>query len=196
MSIEQYIKQEAEFESPETPEGRTARFNNMMYHLLGMIPGNIVEIGAGSGQSTKVLAEAATRQDRKVLVIDPWDSVGNMPAGYGQYAYRDFIMNTKPYLNIIVCQRPSHHKEVGQFMSGITPIAFAFVDGLQFVENVLSDLFLCSAFGAEIICVDDINRSTDISQVPIAVDKFLKGNNKYKRIETPNLIECYLIRLS
>ena len=181
----------------ETPEGRTARFDFFIGELLQKTPGNIVEIGAGVGHSTRVFLEHAKRYDRKVLVIDPWQSDNFQPPGYGAYSFDDFSERVKGYENLVVAKMPSFYKEVESFLRDIKPIAFAFVDGLQFKEHVLSDLFLMAAYDAQVICVDDINRSTAISEVPEAVNKFLQGNNKYTRVETrENLIECYLIKSS
>lgn len=180
--------------APESPEGRTGRFDFFIGELLLKTPGNIVEIGAGEGHSTKVFLEHAKRYDRKVLVIDPWQTI-DQPPGYGVYSYDNFKERTKGFDNLVVAKIPSFYKEVNEYLRNIKPIAFAFVDGLQFKEHVLSDLFLIAAHDAQVICVDDINRSTAVSEVPEAVEKFLQGNNKYTRVETnQNLIECYLIR--
>jgi|SRR5688572_13235343 len=176
--------------SPDTPEGRTYRIGELVPHLKQY--GNFVEIGAGTGHTTVKLLQ----RGNKVLVIDPWQSDEQQPPGYGVYSYDDFKERTKGYNNLVVAKMPSFFKEVEVYLRDITPIAFALVDGLQYKENVLSDLFLMAAFGAKVICVDDINRSTPISQVPEAVEKFLEGNKNYKRVTTrEDLIECYLIKI-
>lgn len=191
--IETIINEVSYIGTAGSPEGRTYRIGVIADTL--QIKGNFVEIGAGAGHTTLKLLQAS--KDRKVLVIDPWQSDQSQPPGYGVYAYEDFKERTRGYDNLVVAHMPSYYKEVENYLRDITPIAFAFVDGLQYKENVLSDLFLISAFNAQVICVDDINRSTPISQVPEAVEKFLSGNKNYKRVETrENLIECYLIRLS
>lgn len=191
--IETIINEVSYIGAAETPEGRTNRIGVIADTLP--IKGNFVEIGAGTGQTTLKLLQAS--KERKVLVIDPWQSDEIQPPGYGVYSFNEFKEHTKGYDNLRIAKMPSFHKQVENYLFDITPIAFAFVDGLQFKENVLSDLFLMSAFNAQVICVDDINRSTAISQVPEAVEKFLAGNKNYKRVETREpLIECYLIRLS
>jgi len=192
IMIEEIINKVSYIGSPDTPEGRTHRIG-VIADTIG-IKGNFVEIGAGTGHTTERLLKASLLE-RKVLVIDPWQSDETQPPGYGVYSYDDFEERTKNYPNLVVAKMPSYYKEVENYLRDITPIAFAFVDGLQFKENVLSDLFLMSAFGAQVICVDDINRSTPISQVPEAVAKFLEGNKMYRRIEArKGLIECYLIK--
>jgi hypothetical protein len=45
-----------------------------------------------------------------------------------------------------------------------------------------------------IICVDDMNRSTGISQVPLAIPEFLKNNPKYELIYETWMRECYLVK--
>lgn len=176
-----------------SPEGRTHRIGV----IAGNLVGNFVEIGAGTGHTTVKLLSEAKDTDSKVLVIDPWQSDEHQPPGYGVYSYDDFTERTKGFDNLVVAKMPSYFKDVENYLRNITPIAFAFIDGLQYKENVLSDLFLLAAYDAEVICVDDINRSTPISQVPEAVEKFLQGNNKYKRVKTREaLIECYLIKIN
>lgn len=191
--IEKIINEVSYIGTPESPEGRTYRIGVLADTLP--IKGNFVEIGAGVGHTTLKLLRAS--KSRKVLVIDPWQSDEFQPPGYGVYSYEEFCERTEGFPNLVVAKMPSYFKEVEKYLSALGSIAFAFVDGLQYKENVLSDLFLMSAYGAQVICVDDINRSTPISQVPEAVEKFLQGNNKYKRVETrENLIECYLIKSS
>lgn len=193
--IENFIFETSFMPPAETPNGRTERIGHLLNFVLDNYKGNIIEIGAGTGETTKVMLEKAKKFDRNVLVIDPWETLENQPAGYGQYAYRDFVDRTKEYTNLIVCKMPSYFKEAEKYLVNNGPYAFAFVDGLQLKENVLSDLFLMSAYNVEVICVDDINRESEISQVPAAVAKFLQGNNKYRLVETrEDLMECYLIK--
>lgn len=195
MTLEEIIKEGSEYSIAEIPDGRTERIGIMLPALLQTIQGNVLEIGAGEGVTTKPMLEAAKQFDRRVLVVDPWHTLPDQPQGYGQYSYKEFVQRTSGFTNLTVCQSPSHTKVVNRYMAEMMPFAFAFVDGLQLEYNVLSDLFLCSAYGVEVICVDDINRETEISQVPKAVQKFITGNNKYRLVATSrNLIECYLIK--
>ena len=192
--LETLIEDTSYISTPDTPEGRTYRIGVIANNLEG----NFIEIGAGTGHTTEQLLKAAKESGGKVLVIDPWQSDATQPPGYGVYAYDEFWERVKDYQrHLVVAKMPSYFKEVGKYLSVNGPYIFAFVDGLQLRENVLSDLFLMSAYNVKVICVDDINRSTPISQVPEAVEKFLAGNKLYKRVQTrENLIECYLIRLS
>lgn len=193
--IQEFIFENSFIDAAETPEGRTVRISRIADILAEY--GNFIEIGAGVGHTTEWLLKSAKFEDKKVLVIDPWQSDEQQPPGYGVYSYDDFCERTKGYDNLVVAKMPSYFKEVDNYLKANAPYSFAFVDGLQFKENVLSDLFLMSAFDVPVICVDDFNRSTPISQVPEAVEKFLQGNNKYKLVETrKNLIECYLIKSS
>lgn len=194
-TIEEVITTGSQYFSPSSPEDRTNRFEMIIPEILQQYSGNIVEIGAGEGHSTKVFCEAAKIYDRRVLVIDPWKTNNEELKGYNQYTYRNFIDRTKQYKNLSVCMKPSHDREVPKIMNAMRPFAFAFVDGLQLMHTVLSDLFLCSANEVNVICVDDYNRDTEISQVPRAVEKFVTGNNKYRLIKPlENQIECYLIK--
>ena len=187
--IELIEKASAYFDT-ESPEGRTLRLDMIMPGLMQK-PGNVIEIGAGEGMTTKVLLKHTKEVGNRVVVIDPWEST--VP-GYGDYSYDKFIANVKGYVNLDILVRPSQHESVSKFLEGKGPFRFAFVDGIQLQHAVLSDLFLCSAFNVDVICVDDYNRNTEYSQVPAAVEKFLQGSNKYKLVQTKPLIECYLTK--
>lgn len=187
--IETLINEISYIGTPDSPEGRTYRIGTLVKSLE--TKGNLIEIGAGTGHTTEKLLKTG----RTVLVIDPWQELHGQPQGYGIYSFDEFTERTKGYDNLVICKYPSHYKEVDAYMKDSGPYAFAFVDGLQMKENVLSDLFLMAAFDVPVICVDDYNRSTEISQVPVAVAKFLQGNTKYKMVKTrEDLIECYLIK--
>lgn len=195
MSIEEIIKTGSQYFVPESPEARTSRFDLIVPDLLQELKGNIVEIGAGEGHSTKVFLQHAKDAGRQVLVVDPWETFTSDLPGYNQYTYRNFVERTAGFTNLQICKKPSHDREVPRVMERLRPFAFAFVDGIQLTHNVLCDLFLCSSNEVSVICVDDYNRNTEISQVPKAVEKFITGNNKYRLIQpVENQIECYLIK--
>ena len=170
MNIEEIIQHGSEYSIAEIPDGRTERIAMILPAILETLDGNVLEIGAGEGITTLPMLEIAKQFDRQVLVIDPWETATEKPAGYGQYSYRNFIERTKGFTNMTVCKHSSHDKLVSQYMSKVSPFAFAFVDGLQLEYAVLSDLFLCSSYQVDVRCVDDINRLTEVSHVPKAID--------------------------
>lgn len=166
----------------ESPEGRTARFEKLLPSIVARYPGDILEIGAGVGMTTKVLVKFG-----HVVVVDPWEELKDQPAGYGVYSYEEFLKNVDSD-NMEVIKKPS--SEITKFDRHF---CFAFIDGLQRESEVLHDLYL--AKGTDVISVDDYNRNTLVSQVPKAVTKFLDQNPEYSLVETrENLIECYLCK--
>lgn len=172
------------------------RFDLLITSILKYTKGNIVEIGGGNGESTKIFLKAAKRYDRKVLVIDPFEKEWkNIPESYGKpYPFDVFKENTKGDDNLIIHKERSLHKSTKEKILDLTPLSFVFVDGLQFEEIVLKELRMLELFEPNIICVDDINRCTEISQVPEAVKEFLK-DSKYKMVEMKTETqECYLIK--
>lgn len=179
------------------PEGRVARFDHLVPQILSKYQGNIVEIGAGFGDSTLVFLKYARAFGRKVLVIDPWPPKGTAPAGYDVYSYDTFCAVTEPYKeDLIVCRKPSSDPSVEQYVADVAPIAFAFIDGLQYKENVLQDLDLIVKYSPSIVCVDDWERNTPVSQVPLAMSEFFDTNDKYAPVpRSVNNIEGYLYRI-
>jgi hypothetical protein len=134
--------------------------------------GDFAEIGLGVGETTVKLLG----YNKKVLGVDPFeDGWDEMPKSYGQpYRYEEFNNRVKNYNNFELLKVNSLSEEAQVFLS--RPLALAYVDGLQYKGAVLSDLRIVSH--AEIIIVDDINRRSHISQVPQAVEEFIKQTNR------------------
>jgi hypothetical protein len=134
--------------------------------------GDFAEIGLGVGETTVKLLG----YNKKVLGVDPFeDGWDEMPKSYGQpYRYEEFNNRVKNYNNFELLKVNSLSEEAQIFLS--RPLALAYVDGLQYKGAVLSDLRIVSH--AEIIIVDDINRRSHISQVPQAVEEFIKQTNR------------------
>jgi len=181
-------------DAAESPEGRTNRFDLLLPFILEKYKGNVIEIGAGVGHSTRIFLKWSENYSRQTLVIDPWETLAGQPHGYGVYSQAEFMHNIRGYENnLIICQEPSSGK-VGSFLGYSQPFAFAFVDGLQHEADVIHDLYLCAQYDTKVIAVDDYNRETPNSQVPKAVKKFIDQNPEYDLVETRKNIECYLIK--
>ena len=134
--------------------------------------GDIVEIGAGYGEHTLEFLQLAEKYNRDVVVIDPFNN--DMPETY-RYDFSIFWDKVKEYsINLIVHKKTSLCKTSEEICK--REIAFAYVDGLQFKGAVLNDLRIVSH--ASIICVDDMDRETEESQVPSAVYDFIKQTGK------------------
>jgi len=193
-NIESVISLISYEDAADSPEGRTNRFDLLMPFILEKYSGNLIEIGAGVGHSTKVFLKWSEKYNRQTLVIDPWETLAGQPHGYGSYSFDEFMYNVRGYENnLIICKEPSDGK-IGSFLKYSQPFAFAFVDGLQHEASVMHDLYICAEHDTKIIAVDDFNRDTPNSQVPKAIEKFIDQNPQYKMIETRKNIECYLIK--
>lgn len=146
-----------------------SRFRDVLNYWLPRRRGNIVEIGGGNGDATIVLCEMAKKYRRKLIVIDPFESGwANMPESYGKpYPENVWRGNVGEYPILIRKESKKAVKDLRYH----APISFAFIDGLQTKEAVLSDLKMMDEYGC-LICVDDVNRLTEISQVPLALKEF------------------------
>lgn len=159
--------------------------DEILRELLSKHKGNIIEIGAGIGETTKLLLYIAKEFDVKVIVIDPhelgWDK---MPDSYGKpYPYQQFIENTNDYKDsMILIREASQNEGMTEKLMEFKPIVFSFVDGLQYKDAVLSDLNMMKNLDCPCICVDDYTRLTSISEVPLAIEQFLKENDDYELI--------------
>ena len=140
------------------------------------LEGCFVEIGLGIGNTTKILLEYAG--DKEVIGVDPFEEA-NAPRSYTiPYSYDKFKANVGEHDNLKIVKENSLSKEAFDILKS-KEIALAFIDGLQYFGAVLSDLNMVSH--AKIIILDDFNRRSGVSQVPDAVEYFLKTNN-YKLI--------------
>lgn len=182
-----------------SPEGRMHRFTVLLDSLLPMCSGNLVEIGAGSGMTTRVLLQAAETFNRRVLAIDPFeDGWASMPVGYGvpypHAVFREQVKGMESRLTL--CQNLSASSFAWEAIDRHRPIAFAFLDGLQYQGNVVKELEMMQKAKAVVIAVDDVNRLTDVSQVPLALREFLERDGCEYEMATVcrPLIEGYLIR--
>ena len=140
--------------------------------------GDIIEIGAGDGDTTIYLANLGMKYNRNVYVIDPFEAGWeNMPDSYGSpYPFSIFKKRVlDKYNNVILIKKLSNDPTIVNQLK--KPISLAFVDGLQYEKNVIEDLDLVQSLQSGVICVDDFERDTDISQVPQAISKFLPNSN-------------------
>lgn len=137
------------------------------------LEGDIAEIGLGTGENTLYFLQQASKVNKKVYGVDPfendWD---NMPESYGKpYRYKDFVKGIELFKDsFLLCKENSLTSKAEQFLN--RPLCFAYVDGLQYKGAVLSDLRIVNH--AEVICVDDYNRLTGISEVPLAVHEYIE----------------------
>ena len=159
--------------------------------------GNAVEIGGGEGINTLHLLQVAQIKETTVIVVDPFEQIPGADESYFKpYTLERFkaTINAYPDLskNMLLIDLPSQHPDVKTDLQSWMPIGFMFIDGLQDKESVLSDLLLAQQLETEIICVDDYDRLTESSQVPLAVLEFLKVT-MYKMVNIGKR-EIYFIR--
>ena len=143
----------------------------------------ILEIGAGEGINTKAFLEIAKNKNANVIVIDPFeDAWGSIPESYGKpYPFSKFQETTNSLSKYLIHIRKS--SAIVSPLEIIKPVSFCFIDGLQFVESVIKDLELCTALNPKVICLDDYERNTAISQVANGIDKFIQSTHvKYNLI--------------
>lgn len=141
------------------------------------LDGNLCEIGLGEGFTTLLLLEAASKCGKKVLGVDPFEGGwADMPEGYGRpYRKEAFEKRIEPYKeHFVFLNDRSLSVAAEKFLS--VPLSLAFVDGLQYKGAVISDLRIVSH--AQYIVLDDFNRSTGMSQVPEAIEEYLKTNKR------------------
>lgn len=141
------------------------------------LEGDVAEIGLGTGENTLYFLQQASKVNKKVYGVDPfendWD---NMPESYGKpYRYKDFVKGIELFKDsFLLCKENSLTSKAEQFLN--RPLCFAYVDGLQYKGAVLSDLRIVNH--AEVICVDDYNRLSGISEVPLAVHKYIETSKR------------------
>jgi len=151
--------------------------------LVESLTGNFVEIGAGTGTLTRIMLERVKETGHMVYVVDPFEKIeGADPTYFEPYKYTDFlntIGDLAEFMHLI--KKPSQDKSVAEELGNINNVAMVFVDGLQTKNEVLSDLYLAESLKPRVIVVDDVDRLTGSSQVPLALKEF-KTKYKYTNI--------------
>lgn len=133
----------------------------------------IVEIGAGTGETTIELCKIAKEKKAIVYVIDPFDN--EMPPSY-VYNYAQFLDKVKDYKeNYILLKNTSLSKVAEGLLEGMN-IGFVFIDGLQYRGAILNDLRITEH--AKIVCLDDFNRESPTSEVPSTLNMYIKTSTK------------------
>lgn len=181
-------------DDPKGPPGRVLRLRRNLPWILERFHGSLVEIGAGYGESTKALLEAAEKHKRRVLVVDPWKFhdgvVPHTGDGVYAYTYERFRENVGHPALLDVCRSASDSGEALLSIESARPIAFALLDGRMDTMGMLSDLTVMDACLASVVAVDDYgHRQTVID----AVNAFL-ASTKMKLLHDGRAHEAYLVR--
>jgi cephalosporin hydroxylase len=170
---------------------RMARHKILLPQILEKVDGDILEIGAHRGDSTRMFCEIAEKFGRKVYVIDPWDGrqEGNSDV------YREFLSNTAHCKNLVVHRMGSEKPEAFEAVKH-SKLAFLFIDGMHSYDAVVSDFtkFRKLLSDKAVVCVDDWTGPYDFCHaIRMAILDHM--NSDFEEIDTPGmLIERYIAR--
>jgi predicted O-methyltransferase YrrM len=133
-------------------EQQRERIELVARNCVERYPGDLVEIGAYLGGTTTLLAMLAEEYDRRVIVVDPWETGTQNCEGY---EFEVFLKNLAPWMDIIDIYRTrsDHHETISAISQ--RELSFAFVDGLHTGPAVGRDIQTVSHCNG-IIAVDDI----------------------------------------
>lgn len=177
-------------------------YNNFYYTLndiIGEEDGDFMEIGAGCGDSSIQFLELCKLYNRKLIIIDPFESGwDNMPKSYAEpYPYQKFENRVRGYEKFLkIINKSSQDSSIREDLKSYKgKILFSFIDGLQYKDAILNDLEIMHELECKIICVDDFDRINELSQTPIAIEEFLKKHDYYvcTNLERPRQ-KVYLIK--
>jgi|SRR5688572_8951978 len=171
---------------------RMPRHRALLPKILEKVEGDILEIGAHRGDSTRMFCEIAEKFGRKVYVIDPWDG---RQEGSNE-VYGEFLANTAHCKNLIVHRMGSEKPEAFEAVKSIK-LAFLFIDGLHGYDAVSLDFtrFRQLLSDKAVICVDDWTGPYAFCE---AIRRGVRDymNDQYEEIQSPgSLIEKYIVRL-
>jgi predicted O-methyltransferase YrrM len=185
MTTEQQIKDLSKLEDLSDRLEAAARLSD----------GQIVEIGAGEGINTLRFLKIADERNTVTIVIDPFEQIEGADESYFRpYSLENFLKTTEKYFkHLYLVQLPSQAPRVKDEIKPLGKIGFVFIDGLQDKDSVMYDIQLAASLDAEIICIDDYNRLTESSQVPVAVDWFRQRLINYEFMYNGQR-EVYFIR--
>ena len=172
---------------------RTERADVIMAIVLRKIQGDILEIGAHRGNTTKVFCRMGAKYDRHVFVVDPWD--GRQEGD--DKIFQEFRNNTSEHANLTVHHVGSEDPAVREsFLTNETRFSFILVDGLHSKPAVQNDIeqYADLLNPGGIICFDDWRGPYGFcGAIREAVAEHLKG---FAEVKTPDtFIEQYFVKL-
>jgi len=122
--------------------------------------GDLAEIGAYRGETTKRLLQVAEAYDRRVLVVDPWKT-GTQNCNGTEYP--QFVLATQPWADRLdVVRLPSQNKEAIIALM-LRDLCFAYVDGLHKYGPALGDIMAVRHVRG-VIAVDDTRQIPEVRQ--------------------------------
>jgi len=176
------------------PPGRMARLDWLLPELLKEHSGNVAEIGAGCGETTRILLRHAQRARRTVLVVDPWEGHDgvvdqrNTP-GYA-YTYENFRRQVGHVEHLVVCRNYSNSGPAAKALQEGGPWALIMVDARMDTAGALEDLMQVATLSPPVICMDDYGMRQSVRN---AVHQFLQGG-EYQAVRFPGSHEIFLHR--
>ena len=121
-------------------------------------PGDLVEIGAYRGETTRLLAAVARKHQRRLIVIDPWIS-GSQDCVSDEH--QAFLKNTAEVQDVLDVWRESSVDRAVVARLATRPLCFAFVDGWHVLHACLSDI-LAAGHAKGVIAIDDTRYNHDL----------------------------------
>ena len=154
--------------------------------------GDLIEIGAYKGETTRHLCEVARKYSRRVMVVDPW-LTGSQDCDGGEF--ETFLQNVDPYLDLVDVVRASSvdRRVIAQIRN--RKLAFSFVDGHHSYEACLSDISAVQ-HTLGMIAVDDLIVDEEIWWGDAVSLAFRRGATRIRRtaVRDPWIREGYLLR--
>ena len=147
--------------------------------------GDLIEIGCFRGETTRLLARAAKKYNRRVIALDPW-KLGTQNCDGGEYEM--FLENIEPYKDVVDIIRLSSLNPKAIALVKNRELCFAFVDGLHSYDACLKDIETVAHCNS-IIAVDDLLWCADVERA------FHKGAEVIGRskLHLPLCREGYLV---
>lgn len=121
-------------------------------HCAERFPGDLIEIGCLTGETTRLLCRVAAKYDRRVVCVDPWEA-GTQNCTGDEYDL--FLQNTQEYRHLTDIIRASSQEPSTIQQIKSRQLSFAFVDGLHMPDACASDIKAVSHCNG-IVCVDDL----------------------------------------
>jgi hypothetical protein len=152
---------------------------------LGNYPGDLLEIGAFCGETSRLFAEIAARFGRRLIVIDPWITGSQDCDGM---EFEAFQKNIEPFRDHVDVWRSSSLEDSVIRRLKQRPLSFSFVDGLHTLKACFSDI-LAAGHTRGVIAVDDTRYNHDLI---FAVRHAACKLGRYA-VQEPSLRESYLL---
>lgn len=192
MNFEKWIYNQGIKEGCSSEKGGGFYFRDRIREVADWscrFPGDLVEIGCYSGETSKILAEVAGRHGKRLLCVDNWNPKDPY-YNFGKIK-EEFDKRMGIFENVSVINGDAHNSStINEIRRGRYCFALS-DDGHEYIHHLAELIALEYSLLQGVIAVDDIHHEPDVKMAVADLTRITQGWKFYKE---SHLREAYLVR--